>query len=59
MCDLSLMPFMSARNTTTYFKLYLKVIKVMIRSKAKVTDGQGHRNSHKMVIDPLCALIKC
>ena len=31
----------------------------MIRSKAKVTDGQGHRNSHKMVIDPHCALIKC
>ena len=23
----------------------------MIRSKAKVTDGQGHRNSHKMAID--------
>ena len=23
----------------------------MIRSKAKVTDGQGHRNSHKMAIN--------
>ena len=31
--------------------IYHIIYYAIIRSKAKVTDGQGHRNSHKMAID--------
>ena len=39
------------RHTDTQDSCFISIDYAIIRSKAKVTDGQGHRNSHKMAID--------